>query len=97
MSTPYEEAAPKLSTFVDEVTFMADFPPPSAPPPPAPAPIAAKKRALYDHVKAIYATGSRKVPLHKTAATVGVPVGWVKIIVEEITAALAVVHAVEPE
>ncbi len=93
----YTEAAPNLSKLVDQAAFEKDFPEPVPPKPPVTTTTGAKKAALYAYVKAIYATGSRKVPLIRTAVAVGVPVLWVRIIVREIEAAIAAVYSEDVE
>jgi hypothetical protein len=92
----YEEAAPILSQLIDEATFRADFPAPADEPAPLPDPTAQDRRAVYEAIRDIYATGSRNVPVVKLARQLGVRESWVRVALQQIKAAYAAVWA-EPK
>jgi hypothetical protein len=94
----YEDAAPTLSQFVDEETFRADFPPKVEPAQaPAAEPTQDKKRAVYDHIKAVFATGRRSVEVRRVAKDLKVPAEFVLSLFKQVKAAYAAVNAAPEE
>lgn len=88
----YETAAPHISQFVDESTFMADFPEPSPGPEPVPDPDNAKKLALYAAFKEEYNANGGVVALARLARQMNVPIHWCRLLMQETRAAIAEVY-----
>lgn len=92
----YEDAAPTLSQFIDEVTFTADFPEPPDPPEPPGDPDNARKLALYAAFRDEYNANGGVVALARLARTMNVPIRWCRLLMEETRAAMAEIYA-DPE
>lgn len=93
----YETAAPILSQFIDEATFMADFPEPPDPPPAPSDPDNAKKLALYAAFRDEFNANGGVVALARLARQMGVPLRWCQLLMTETRAAMAEVYAEPPE
>lgn len=96
MST-YEDSAPTLSKFITEEQFKADFPEPVADEVEQVDPEPGQKIALYDYIKASFATGRKRIEVVRVARDLGVPLWWVRLAAREIRAAYAAVWAPEVE
>ncbi len=95
MST-YEDAAPNVCKLVDAEQFAIDFPADPPAPEPVPEPSGPDKAVLYEAFRAEYTSNGGAVDLQRLAKSQGVPYRWCEILMAEVEAARAVVHA-EPE
>lgn len=91
----FAEVAPNVSKLVNAEQFAKDFPADSPPADQPPEPDGAGKAALYAEFKVRYNRNGRAVDLRQLAADMGVPDRWCRILMDEVTAGRAVVHAVE--
>jgi len=92
----YITAAPTVSELVDEQQFGKDFPAPVEASPPAESVTIDQRRAVYEHIRAVYATGATKVAIIQTARALQVPTSLVKRTLREIAAARSTRVAAAP-
>lgn len=89
----YTDAAPKLSLFVDETTFMEDFPEPDPPPVDPPDPNTAKWLAVYEDYVSEYQANGGAVGLTSLAQRHGIKRRHVVLLDAEVRAAIAALYS----